>query len=265
MERILDGETALVTGAGSGIGRACALLLAGAGARVACLDIDAAAARATSDEIAGPSVAVEVDTTDEPRVEAAVRTAEAELGPMQVLVNAAGIVIRKSLLETTSAEWRRVLDVNLTGYFHLLRASVPRMEAAGGGSIVQIASIAGHTGYGYASYTATKGGVLAITRQLAAELAPRRIRINSISPGVIETGLNRDTLSTDEIRDATIANTPWGRIGRSEDIAQAALFLAGPASDFVTGTDLIVDGGMISCIHWGGAARALRSFHAERR
>jgi 3-oxoacyl-[acyl-carrier protein] reductase len=158
-----------------------------------------------------------------------------------------------------------VLDVNLTGYFHLLKAAVPRMAAAGGGRIVQIASIAGHTGYGYASYTATKGGVLAITRQLASELAPMRIRINSISPGVIETGLNRDTLATDTIRDATIGNTPWGRIGRPEDIAQAALFLVGPQSEFVTGTDLVVDGGMISCIHWGAAGRSLQSFDAEPR
>jgi NAD(P)-dependent dehydrogenase (short-subunit alcohol dehydrogenase family) len=263
MERNLQGETALVTGAGSGIGRACALLLARAGARVACLDIDLDAARRTSGEIGG-SLALGVDTTDEEQVVTSVERAELQLGPVRVLVNAAGIVIRKGLLETTSAEWRRVVDVNLTGYFHLLQATVPRMEAAGGGRIVQIASIAGHTGYGYASYTAAKGGVLAITRQLASELAPKRIRINSISPGVIETGLNRDTLSTDTIRDATIANTPWGRIGRPEDIAQAALFLVGPQSDFITGTDLVVDGGMISCIHWGNATQSLQSFHAGK-
>jgi NAD(P)-dependent dehydrogenase (short-subunit alcohol dehydrogenase family) len=265
MDRVLEDEVAVVTGAGSGIGRECALTLARAGAALACLDRDGRAAERTCGEIAASerAVAISVDVTDEGQVQDAVARAEAELGPIRMLVNAAGIVVRKGLLETTADEWRRVVDVNLTGYFHLLQAVVPRMEAAGGGRIVQIASIAGHTGYGYVSYTAAKGGVLAITRQLALELAGRRIRINSVSPGVIETGLNRDTLSTDAIRRATVANTPWGRIGSPEDIAQAVLFLLGPGSDFVTGTDLVVDGGMISCIHWGSAEQALHSFHAE--
>ncbi|MBO0689253.1 MAG: SDR family oxidoreductase, partial [Candidatus Dormibacteraeota bacterium] len=205
------------------------------------------------------------DVAEPAQARAAVEEAEARLGPLRVLVNAAGIVVRKGLLDTTPEEWQRVLDVNITGYFNFLQAAVPRMEAAGGGRIVQIASIAGHVGYGYVSYTAAKGAVLSITRQLANELAAKRIRINSISPGVIETGLNRDTLSTDAIRDATIANTPWGRLGAPDDIAQAALWLAGPGSEFVTGTDLVVDGGMISCIHWGAAREALTSFHAGDR
>jgi NAD(P)-dependent dehydrogenase (short-subunit alcohol dehydrogenase family) len=267
MQQVLQDEVAIVTGAGSGIGRATALLLAEAGAQVACFDRDEAAARRTGSEIqagGGRASAIVGDVVEEQQVRAAVEQAERELGPLRILVNAAGIVVRKSLLEISTEEWRRVVDVNLTGYFHFLRAVVPRMEAAGGGRIVQIASIAGHTGYGYVAYTAAKGGVLAITRQLASELAPKRIRINSISPGVIETGLNRDTLADPVIREATVANTPWGRLGRPEDVAQAALFLVSPASDFVTGTDLVVDGGMISCIQWGAARRSLHSFHAAR-
>ncbi|HLH71472.1 MAG TPA: SDR family NAD(P)-dependent oxidoreductase [Candidatus Dormibacteraeota bacterium] len=267
MQQVLHDEVAIVTGAGSGIGKATALLLSQAGARIACFDRDEGTAHRTRSEIqarGGQATAIVGDVAEEAQVQAAVERAERELGPLRILVNAAGIVVRKNLLETSAEEWRRVIDVNLTGYFHFLRAAVPRMEAAGGGRIVQVASIAGHTGYGYVSYTATKGGVLAITRQLASELAPKRIRINSISPGVIETGLNRDTLADQVIREATVANTPWGRLGRPDDIAQAVLFLVSPASDFVTGTDLVVDGGMISGIQWGAARRSLHSFHATR-
>jgi NAD(P)-dependent dehydrogenase (short-subunit alcohol dehydrogenase family) len=265
MDQPLKDESALVTGAGSGIGRQTALLLAQAGARVAGFDRDGDAVARTVDEITsagGTAQPLTGDAADPAQVRTAVEQAGSRLGPLRVLVNAAGIVVRKGLLETTPEEWQRVLDTNITGYFNFLQAAVPRLEAAGGGRIVQIASIAGHVGYGYVSYTAAKGAVLAITRQLANELAAKRIRINSISPGVIETGLNRDTLSTDAIRDATIANTPWGRIGRPDDIAQAALWLVSPGSEFVTGTDLIVDGGMTSCIHWGAAREALTSFHA---
>ena len=268
MEQVLRGETALVTGAGSGIGRATALLLAEAGARVAGFDREPETVRRTAEEITsagGEAHALTGDVAESAQARAAVEEAEARLGPLRVLVNAAGVVVRKGLLDTTPEEWQRVLDVNITGYFNFLQAAVPRMEAAGGGRIVQIASIAGHVGYGYVSYTAAKGAVLSITRQLANELAAKRIRINSISPGVIETGLNRDTLSNDAIRDATIANTPWGRLGAPDDIAQAALWLAGPGSEFVTGTDLVVDGGMTSCIHWGAARESLTSFHAGGR
>ncbi|MQA84270.1 MAG: glucose 1-dehydrogenase [Streptosporangiales bacterium] len=261
----LSDSTAIVTGGGSGIGRGSGLALAAEGARVAVFDRDRAGAERTCADITaagGKAIATVGDVTDEAAVVRSVAEAGERLGPVRVLVNAAGIAVRKSLLDTSGEEWRRVLDVNLNGYFYFLKAAVPAMEEAGGGSIVQIASIAGHVGYGYPSYTAAKGGVLAITRQLASELAPKRIRINSISPGVIETGLNRDTLGNEAIRAGTIRNIPWGRLGDPGDIAKAVLFLAGPDSEFVTGSDLVVDGGMISCIHWGDVAQSLRSFHA---
>lgn len=261
-----DGQCALVTGAGSGIGRACALELAAAGADVALLDANPAGAGETRSMIekrGGHAAEAAADVTDEVAVAEALDGLSAALGPPRVLVNAAGIIVRKKLLDSTVQEWRRVLDVNLTGYFVLLKQVIPAMAEAGGGSIVQIASIAGHAGYGFSSYTAAKGGVLALTRQLAAELAEQGIRINSVSPGVVHSGLNTDTLSDETIRNATVNNIPAGRIGEPVDIARAVTFLASPAAEFITGTDLVADGGMISTIHWGKAGSELHSFHSR--
>jgi len=258
----LSGDVALVTGAGSGIARGIALTLAEAGAAVLAADVNGEGAREAAEEITaagGRAAAVECDVTDDDSVAAAVAAAR-ELGPLSILINAAGIAIRKNLMETTREDWDRVIAVNLTGYFNLLKATVPDLEASGNGRVVQIASVSAHLGYGYPSYTSAKGGVLAMTRQLAAELAPRGIRINSISPGVIETGINRGTLGTQAIRDATIGITPLGRLGQPLDIARTALYLVSPLGEFVTGTDLVTDGGMISTIHWGEAGKLLQTF-----
>ncbi len=265
-EQCFAGQVAVVTGAGSGIGRACAERLGARGAVVALLDSNENGADETAQRIAtaqGTALTLAVDVTDEAAVSSAVDRASSQLGEPTILINAAGIIIRKSLLESTVQEWRRVLDVNLTGYFILLKNVIPRMRAAGGGSIVQIASIAGHIGYGFSSYTAAKGGILALTKQLAGELAEDRIRINSVSPGVVRTGLNRDTLGTPAIAQATAENIPVGRLGQPTDIAAAVCFLAGPDAGFVTGTDLVVDGGMVSKIHWPAGAKNLQNFHAE--
>lgn len=262
-----DGACAIVTGAGSGIGRACARRLASDGLAIAAVDANEEAAKATVDELTKDghrAAAFGVDVTDEDAVAAMVPQA-AELGAPRVLVNAAGIIVRKKLLESTLDEWRRVLDVNLTGYFVMLKNVIPAMAAAGGGSIVQIASIAGHIGYGFTSYTAAKGGVLAMTKQLAGELAADNIRINSVSPGVVHTGINRDTLSTQVIHDATVSATPLGRIGQPEDIASVVAFLASENAGYVTGADLVADGGMISQVNWGDAGERLHSYHSQEQ
>jgi len=257
----LQGRRALVTGGGSGIGRGSAELLATAGAHVLVLDRQLAASNETVAQIlreGGSAEAVEADVTVPADVQRAVGTE-----PLDIVLNAAGIIVRKTLLETSHDEWQRVLDVNITGYFNVLKATVPLLAKArsGSGRIIQIASATAHIGYAYPAYTAAKGGVLAITRQLASELAPMGIRINSISPGVIETGINRDTLGQEAIRAATINHTPLRRLGLPADIAKAVLFLSADIGEFVTGTDIIVDGGFISSINWGNAASALQKAH----
>jgi NAD(P)-dependent dehydrogenase (short-subunit alcohol dehydrogenase family) len=257
----LSGNRALVTGGGSGIGRGTAELLGAAGAHVLVLDRDMAAARGTVDRIKGEGGSAEplaIDVTVPGQVESALGDQ-----PLEILVNAAGIIVRKTLMETTHEEWQRIIDVNLTGYFNVLKAAVPALKRArtGSGRIVQIASVTAQVGYGYPSYTAAKGGVFSMTRQLASELAPMGIRINSISPGVIETGINQDTLGQVAIRAATIDHTPLGRIGLPLDIAKAVLFLASDLGEFVTGTNIVVDGGFISAINWGGASGALQRAH----
>lgn len=257
----LHGRHALVTGGGSGIGRATSEMLAAAGAHVLVLDRNLEPAQETVELIAaggGTAEPIAVDVTDEAEV-----VSNLAGRPIDILVNAAGIIVRKGLLDTSLDEWNRVIAVNLTGYFTVLKAAVPALGASHhGGRVVQIASVSAQIGYGYPAYTAAKGGVLSLTRELAGELAPLNIRINSISPGVVETGINRDTLGIPgPIRDATIGATPLGRLGVAVDIAKAALFLVSDLADFVTGTNVLVDGGLISKINWGDAGDALQNAH----
>ena len=263
-ESEFDGRSVLITGAASGIGRVVAEMLAMRGARVSLFDLNKEGLEAIRKEITakGGNVAVTSgDASDEDDAAKAVQTTVAAFGRLDMLVNAAAIIVRKTLLETTPEEWRRVIDVDLNGYFYVLRAAIPEIRKAGGGSIVQISSIVAHIGLGYPSYTAAKGGVLALTRQLAGELAPYRIRINSVSPGPTETAINLDTMGDAAIKASIVANTPSGRTGQPTDIARAILFLLSPASDYINGTDLVVDGGISSKIHFGAAGESFLSYH----
>ncbi|MCT7658006.1 SDR family NAD(P)-dependent oxidoreductase [Mycobacterium deserti] len=241
----LEGRHALVTGAGSGIGQAAALTLARAGASVLALDINTDGLSATQ-ELARNEVGAEVttaalDVCDRSAVDQVLATST-----FNIVVNAAGKMAAESLSATSFDDWDRLVDVNLTGYFNVLKTAAPRMTAPG--SVIQISSMMGHVGAGFPAYTAAKGAVLALTRQLAGELGPLGIRVNSVSPGMILTGMTRDFLSEDAFRNQIIARTPLRMVGAPDHIANAILFLASDLSAFMTGADMLVDGGATSAM-----------------
>ncbi|MBI4507660.1 MAG: SDR family oxidoreductase, partial [Chloroflexi bacterium] len=175
--------------------------------------------------------------------------------------NIAGINVRKSVETTELEDWQRVIGVNLTGVFLCTKYAVGPMKRQGGGRIVSIASISGMIGFGYPAYCASKGGVIALTRQLAAELAPFSISVNAISPGVVETPMNRPMLeASPPIREAVRRATPIGRLGRPEEIAAVATFLASDDASFVTGHVLVADGGLTSAVALGEASEVYLRF-----
>jgi NAD(P)-dependent dehydrogenase (short-subunit alcohol dehydrogenase family) len=247
----LDGKVAVITGAGSGIGRVAASLFAAEGARVVVADVIGDQADAAVAEIVGgggTATPVVVDVSDESQVEAMVAAAMAAYGGLHVLFNNAGIFPDDDggVLETPPQTWQKVMDVNLKGVWLGCRAAVPAMLDSGGGSIVNVASFVALMGAATAqiAYTASKGGVLAMTRELAVEYARRGIRANSICPGPIETPLLAELLADPARRQRRLVHIPIGRFGRPDEIAKAALFLASDESSFVTGSALVVDGGI---------------------
>ena len=247
----LDGKVAVITGAGSGIGRVAASLFAAEGARVVVADVVADQAESAVAEIVGAggtATAVTVDVSDEAQVTAMVATAVGTYGGLHVLFNNAGIFPDDDggILDTPPETWQRVMEVNLKGVWLGCRAGVPAMVDSGGGSIVNVASFVALVGAATAqmAYTASKGGVLALTRELAVEYARRGIRANSICPGPVETPLLAELLADPERRQRRLVHIPIGRFGRPEEIAKAALFLASDDASFVTGSALVVDGGI---------------------
>ncbi len=247
----LDGKVALITGAGSGIGQVTAALFAGEGAKVVAADVagDRAAATAADIEAAGGSaLSVTADVSDQDQVTDMVAAAVRTFGGLHVLFNNAGIFPDDDggLLETPPETWAKVMEINLKGVWLGCRAAVPAMLDSGGGSIVNVASFVALMGAATAqiAYTASKGGVLAMTRELAVEYARRGIRANSICPGPIETPLLTELLADPARRERRLVHIPIGRFGRPEEIAMAALFLASDEASFVTGSALVVDGGI---------------------
>ena len=242
------GEVAVVTGGGSGIGRAAARALAAVGAQVIAADVRLDAASATADEIVshgGKALGVALDVCDEAAVIRVMNEACA-FGTLAVLVNSAGISRRKAAFDISRADWDAVNAVNATGSFLCAREAARRMKS--GGSIVNIASVQGFSGFVYsnASYAASKGAVVNLTRALAAEWASLGVRINGVAPGWIETPFITNASSNPEVRQTIERATALGRFGRVEEITGAILFLASGASSYVTGHTLVVDGGFLA-------------------
>lgn len=246
MSGTLLGRRAIVTGAASGIGRAIAVALAREGCRVAVAD-RAAEGRAVADEIArggGDAIAVRTDVSRESEVRALLDTVHARFGGLDVLVNNAGILIDKPLLETTAEDFDRLMSVNLGGVFLVGREALRIMVAQRSGRVINIASELAYLGRANASiYCASKGGVLSMTRAWAREFAPD-ILVNAIAPGPIDTPLLGPESMTPAMR-ATEENIPLRRIGRPEEVAGVAVFLAGPAASFMTGQCISPSGGAV--------------------
>jgi len=250
-DRSLEGRTALVTGAGSGIGRRTALHLARAGARVAVCDRDATAGRAVTDEVAGQggrAFFVQADVSDDADVRRAVEQTVSRGGGLHVLFNNAGIFPDGdgSPVETPLDVWHRVIDVNLKGVFLGCKHGIPAMLDSGGGSIINTASFVAVVGAATSqiAYTASKGGVLAMTREIAVEYARQGIRANALCPGPVRTPLLEELLADPAARARRLVHIPMGRLAEADEIAQAVLFLASDASSYVTGTTFLVDGGI---------------------
>jgi 2-deoxy-D-gluconate 3-dehydrogenase len=244
----LSGKTALVTGGNGGIGLGMARGLAEAGARIVLIGRNAEkgeiAKRALITERAEAHF-ISADITKEDECLAAAREAAGHFGSPQILINNAGIAIRKPPQDYSLEEWQRVMDSNLTSAFLMSRAAYPYMREAGGGKIINIASILALFGAPFSvAYSASKGGLVQFTKALATAWAPDNIQVNAILPGWIDTDLTVSARAqVDGLNELVMSRTPAKRWGRTQDFAGAAIFLASPASDFVTGASLLVDGG----------------------
>jgi NAD(P)-dependent dehydrogenase (short-subunit alcohol dehydrogenase family) len=236
----LEGKVCVVTGAASGIGAESARLFAAEGARVVGVDVDA---------VAEGELTIEADVSDEEQVAAAYARAREEMGRVDVLMNNAGInpTDDGSVLETDLDAWQRVQDVNLRGVFLCCKHGIPHLLDAGGGSVINVASFVAVRGAAVSqiSYTASKGAVLSLSRELGVEFAERGVRVNALCPGPVNTPLLKELFAEDPERAAKrLVHIPMGRFGEPEEIAKAALFLAGDDSSFITASTFLVDGGL---------------------
>jgi len=244
----LDGKVALISGGARGQGATEARLFLREGAKVVIGDILDAEGQQVAAELraaGGEATYVHLDVTSERDWRAAVETAVRQYGRLQVLVNNAGIIIRKSIEDTSVEDWDRTQAVNVKGVFLGTKYAIPAMRQAGGGSIINISSIAGLVGstYGSAAYIASKGAVRLFTKATAIQHAKDHIRCNSIHPGPVDTPMIRQTLEDQAFLAERLRRIPLGRIGKVEDVAYGALYLASDESSYVTGSELVIDGG----------------------
>jgi NAD(P)-dependent dehydrogenase (short-subunit alcohol dehydrogenase family) len=250
----LKNKSAIVTGGAGGIGRATSLALAAEGASVVVVDLNGQAAESVAETIrteGGNAIAIAADVSNESDIERVVSTTMDQLGAVDIVFNNAGIIRRTTAVETTVEEWDRVFGVNVRAIFLMCKHVVPIMAAGGGGSIINTGSGWGLKGGGQAiSYCASKGAVVNMTRALAIDHGPQGIRVNSVNPGDVDTGMLRDEAqqlaqNTDAFL-AEAADRPLGRMGQPHEIAAAVVWLASDESSYVTGSALVVDGGGIA-------------------
>ena len=244
----LDGKVALISGGARGQGAVEARMFASEGAKVVIGDILDDLGRQVEAEIAeagGDITYVHLDVTSESDWEDAVRTAVEGYGKLDILVNNAGILIRAGVEDTTVEDWDRIMDINAKGVFLGTRAAIPAMRDAGGGSIINISSVAGLQGSTQsAAYSSSKGAVRILTKSTAIQYAKENIRCNSVHPGIIYTDMTSDSLDTEEGQRNWMNRVPLRRLGQSEDVANGVLFLASDESSYMTGSELVIDGGI---------------------
>jgi NAD(P)-dependent dehydrogenase (short-subunit alcohol dehydrogenase family) len=243
----LEGKTALITGASQGLGQAMALALAEAGARLVLVSRNLERLKATADSVrrlGGEASVFQTDITDEAQVLQLASAVGNETGKVQILINNAGINRRKPLTEFTLAEWQEVMNTNLNGAFLMCRSFIPQMRDQGYGRILNLTSIMSHVALpGRTAYAASKAGLLGFTRALALELAPEGITVNGISPGPIATEMNAPLIQDPELNRQFLSRIPLGRWGKVEEIGRLVVYLCSEDAGFITGTDILIDGG----------------------
>ena len=248
----VEGKVVIVTGAASnpGLGRTTAITLAREGAKVVVTDIDEAGAQSCAGEIrdaGGEALALHQDVTSEDRWEAVVATTVQTFGKLDVLVNNAGIAVLKLVADMSLADWNRQIEVNMISVFLGCKYAMPEMKKAGGGSLINLSSVAGIIGLANCvAYGAAKGGVRIMSKALAMEGAADNIRCNSVHPGIIWTNMQAQATGSNDIADARVspARVPLGRVGEPQDIANSVLYLASDEANYVTGAEFVIDAGM---------------------